>query len=194
MLGAQEDGGWTPLMLAAKRGHLEAAKVLLDCSDTDTERRGETQRETERQCIPSLELRTGAGLTALGLACLQGHTSVAIAALRAGADPSSADGDDWTPVHTAAKKGMTEALQAFLCCERGRAAAGAATKRDGDTPLHLCCRRGHGATLAPLLLEHGDVDPNVPNFAQQQVPLHCAAHNGDMTAVRALLAHSAGAI
>lgn len=169
---AQEDGGWTPLMLAAKRGHLDAAEVLLDFS-------------------PSLELRTAAGLTALGLACMQEHTSVAAAVLRAGADPSSTDNDDWTPVHTAAKKGMAEILKAFLCTERGRAAAGAATKRDGDTPLHLCCRRGHGASLVPLLLKCESADPNRHNFAQGQVPLHCASNNGDICAVNALLGHSA---
>ena len=169
---AQEAGGWTPLMLAAKRGHVAAVEALLTSS-------------------ASLELRTGAGLTALSLACVESHTEVALAVLRAGADPSSMDDDEWTPVHTAAKKGLGEILTACVGSERGRAAGGASTKRDGDTPLHLCCRRGHGAALAPILLQHATVDPDATNFAQGQVPLHCASHNGDLAAVQALLAHAA---
>lgn len=42
-----------------------------------------------------------------------------------------------------------------------------------------------------MLLQLGQVDPNTPNAAQGQVPLHCASHNGDLGAVNALLAHSA---
>ena len=167
---AREAGGWSPLMLAAKRGHETAVRALLSAT-------------------PALELQTGAGLSALSLACVGGHRRAVAALVAAGVDAASADGDGWTPVHIAAKHGFVEVLRDLLSTERGKSAATGATQREGDTPLHLCCRRGHGA-LVPLLLAAG-AEPGRRNLAQGQGPLHCAAWTGDCEALSALLAAKA---
>ena len=82
-------------MLAAKRGHEAAVRALLSAT-------------------PALELQTGAGLSALSLACVGGHRGAVSALVAAGADAASADGDGWTPAHIAAKHGFAEVLQDLL--------------------------------------------------------------------------------
>lgn len=71
-------------MLAAKRGHAHAAEALVAPT---LESRAEAS---------ALELCTVAGLTALSLACVEGHAAVAAALLAAGADAATADDGDWS--------------------------------------------------------------------------------------------------
>ncbi len=75
-VNARNQNGWTPLMVAASRGNLEAVNELLTAG-----------------ADPSAASRTEfySGFTALMAAAYYGHPEVAEALVKAGADPDAAD-------------------------------------------------------------------------------------------------------
>ena len=107
-----------------------------------------------------------------------------VAVLRAHGAVDLSDPRGWTALHVCCKLNQLASARALLSTARqqpptaapgsGGGGEAAATidraNADGDTPLHLCCRRGYAMLLA-LLLSHG-ADPDVPNLTGC-TPLHC---------------------
>ena len=97
--------------------------------------------------------------TDLHYAAVDGDLPRVAALLDAGADPSAADGNGWTPLHFAAQAGAVDVIERLL-------AAGAvvdAIDAHGNTPLLRAVfeSRGDGRTIQKL--RAAGADPTLPN-------------------------------
>jgi ankyrin repeat protein len=84
---ASSEGGFTPLLFAARVGDLDSARLLLDA--------GASVKESTEENGP-----------ALVLASASGHEQLAIYLLEKGADPNATDANGVTPLHFSALKGL----------------------------------------------------------------------------------------
>ncbi|XP_022093032.1 tankyrase-like protein [Acanthaster planci] len=135
----------TPLMIAAERGHLQLAKVLIEELDAEIEKRDRFKR------------------TSLMLACMNGHYPVATLLLRKGANPNAKDSSGNSPVHYAAAYGWWHCLKLLL------QAGGDPNILNTDelyntqiTPLGAAYMKGHFG-CAELLLGHPGININRRN-------------------------------
>ena len=111
------DGGYTPLYMACKFGHLEVARLLVE-NGADINR------------------AMDGGYTYLFTACSKGHLDVARLLVENGADVNKADHDGWTPLFTSCGKGHLDIVR--LLVEKGADMDMAAN--DGCTPLEISLR------------------------------------------------------
>jgi len=123
--------GWTPLHLAAARGDLTLATMLL--AETD-----------------HIDQRNGSGRTALYEASQRGQTSVMALLLQHGANPNAKTTHGYTPLLAAAEQGHADTIAMLLTNRADLRAAGL----NGDSALHLAVRQGH-LPVAQMLLERG---------------------------------------
>lgn len=101
--------------------------------------------------------------------------------LGSGADPHARDGSDSTPLHTACRRGWSEA--AFALLDHG--ANIYAQNKYGDTPIHLVSHYGQ----LHALIDRG-VDVLGAN-KYGRTPLHEACSSGNVKTVRLLIDHGA---
>lgn len=87
-------GGYTPLLFAARNGHIETARLLL-------------------QAGASTESQAGNGASPLVIAVHSGHTQLTRLLLEQGADPN-AMGAGYSALHAAILRGDLESVQALL--------------------------------------------------------------------------------
>eukprot|EP00903_Cladosiphon_okamuranus_P012099 g11354.t1 len=158
------EGGWTPLIVAAMRGSSRVARILLD--------RGADVSITEDR-----------GNTALHLCSANGHLSVAVDLMKAGADLEVKASDGWTPLHLAARGGYSEVTAALIeagACVDCRIPTGA-------TPLYLAAWKGHWDTVRNLL--HAGANPLAMDTIDRDapIPLDVAAGKGHSEVVHELL-------
>ena len=126
------DRNETPLAIACRFGHIEAARVLLERGADTTIRDKEYWSPLER-------------------ASENGHVEVIRVLLRHGADVTAQDNTGTTPLHTSSAYGQPESARVLL--EHG--ANVHARGMDGVTPLHWASNE----LVARVLLDHG-ADPN----------------------------------
>ena len=126
------DRNETPLAIACRFGHTEAARVLLERGADTTIRDKENWSPLER-------------------ASENGHVEVMRALLQHGADVTAQDNTGTTPLHTSAAYGQPESARVLLEHGAGVVAKG----MDGVTPLHWASNE----RVAQVLLDHG-ADPN----------------------------------
>src|SRR5262249_55236984 len=103
--------------------------------------------------------------------------------LAKGANPRAADARGWTPLHYAARHGLTRAIHRLLL-------AGAkpdAADREGKTPLHLAAGEDHFPAVAALLAAGAAADRR---DKLGETPLMHAA-TGSARVVQLLLKHGA---
>jgi len=105
--------GWTPIHLAAVKGHVEIVRVLL-----------------ERGADPNAKENIY-GWTPLHIAANIGYFRIVKLLLERGADPNAKDNDGRTPLHIAAREGRVEIVKILL--ERG--ADPRIADNEGHTPL-----------------------------------------------------------
>jgi len=165
-LSSREDYlGTTPLLEAAKNGHLEMAIELI-----------KTRADVGAQ--------DNDGRMALHWSAGNGHKDVVIVLLEHGADVGAQNNSGWTALHLAAWDGHKDVVIVLL--EHG-ADVGAQDNR-GSTALHRAAINGHRDVVI-VLLEHGaDVG------AQGEygwTALHWAAIDGHKDVVIVLLEHGA---
>ena len=188
--------GYTPLMLAARRGNLAAARALLDAGADPRQADdgwGPMHYAADGDMVAllfeygaSVRDRTDDDSTPLHIAAGDNRTGAMQALIRRGADIEAGAGPfDKTPLYQAAKMGGTEAAELLI-------AAGADVNRsslEGMTPLHIAAKQ-NSAAMAELLIAAGaDIEAVAGQF--KKTPLHYAAKQN--SAAMAALLLDAGA-
>lgn len=165
--------GRTPLYVACRSGHTEAAQLLLEAG-------------------ASVDTAKDNGVTALHVACHFGHVDTARALCAAGASVNL-DSNDGTALFIACREGHAEVVSLLL-----DAAADVHFRdpTDGATPLHMACMmlpRQDGVhdhlDAARLMLEAGAaVDATADNGLS---PMRIACEDANLPLVRLLSLHGA---
>lgn len=154
--------GYTALMLACERGHIDAVRLLI--------KRG-----------ANLHLQEKGGYAALMSAVLSKDSAIVALLLKHQANPNQQGKDGSTPLMAASSFGDVDATALLL-------AAGAYPNlqdEDGDTALMLACEHGHTA-IVDLLLAY-EADPNLQNKSGKTALMH-AAKLTNTSALQSLLA------
>jgi len=162
---SKDKGGWTPLSLAAAKGHLEAVKFLVKEAGAD------------------VESKSNEGRTPLSCAAYYGNLeAVKFLVKEAGADVESKDKWGLTPLSPAAAKGRLEVVK-FLVTEAG--ADVDSKDNDGQTPLSWAAMNGRLEVVKFLVKEaRADVESKDEGG---YTPLSCAAYYGNLEAVKFLV-------
>ena len=181
--------GNTPLMRAARNGHLAAFQALI-AAGADHRRRGGNGWTLLHQVAAKFDFeKLAADYKAKGIpleVLRHGSDQPAIAEwlLEHGVDIEAKADDGSTPLLFAASTGQTETLQILV--EKG--ASIVALDQYQATPLHLAARGGHAAAVRYLI---GQGAPVEARDIGRQTPLHQAALKGDPATVRVLLEQGA---
>ncbi|XP_077076981.1 CARD- and ANK-domain containing inflammasome adapter protein [Siphateles boraxobius] len=190
--------GYTPVLLAAELGNVEALKVLVS-KKARLDERLPNQISALHLAIQSGSMQIAQILldkgtdpnisgpkdqTPLHLSALHNQPALMALLLRVGAQINSISQDGLTPLHLASQSGHTEAVAQLL-----EAKADLHVKdKQGRTALHWAAAQGE-AGIIQLLLAAG-ADPNASE-KEKKSPLHLAAMQGHTKAVSALLAGKA---
>ena len=159
--------GMTPLEWAARKGHAEVVKVLLD-----NKAHVNVNRPTD-------------SVTPLYVAAQEGHTEVVKLLLANKADVNaSRHTDGVTPLSTAAENGHTEVVKVLL----GNNADVNIRHTDSATPLYIGAFNGHTKVIKLFLANKADVNASKDNGV---TPLYVAAQEGHTEVVTLLLANKA---
>ena len=198
-INQQDCVGSTPLVWAAKNGHVGVVKLLLEQGNVDPNRQDNNNRTPigwaalrghERVVKLLLELENvnpdhpdKYDTTPLGLAALNEHEGVAKILLELeNVDPNHPDTDGLTPLGLAALHGHEGVVKLLLGC--GTVDPNRADVND-RTPVGGAARYGYQGVVK-LLLEQENVDPNLPD-KDGTTPLGWAAHEGHEAVVKLLL-------
>lgn len=171
----------TPIFYAAKGGHTNAARILLEgaCEEGDGFA-GLTRPYPAAGA--KVDAADNNGLTPLMAASAMGHLDVVTLLLDAGASLTCASGEGYTAVHAAAQGGHSAVVK--LLAERG-AGLERSTTDSGQTPLHIAAR--FGSTAAALNLLALGARPGARAGSGGRV-LHVACEEGQPGVLKALLA------
>jgi len=200
-VNANSIDGATPLHNAAKFGHLEVVKFLVEKGGADVESKDSEYGQTpvsyaaedgHLEVVKFLVKEAGADVeskdliqkTPLRWAAENGHVeAVKFLVEEAGADVEAKDSDyGQTPLSCAAENGHLEAVK-FLVEEGG---ANVESKdEDGQTPLSFAAGHGHLA-IVKFLVEEGGADVESKDLVQM-TPLSYAAWNGHLEVVKVLV-------
>ncbi|KAJ5935976.1 hypothetical protein N7454_005274 [Penicillium verhagenii] len=188
-------GGQTPLSWAAKNGHKEVVRLLLEkgaeLESNDDSRRTPllwAARNGHKEVVRLL-LEKGAELesnddsrrTPLLWAARNGHKAVVRLLLEKGAELDSKDCQGRIPLSWAASNGHEAVVRVLL--EKG-AELECKNNVGGQTPLSWAASRGHKAVVRLLLEKGAELESN---DASRRTPLSWAAKNGHKAVVRLLL-------
>ena len=157
--------GRTPLYIASRSGHTEAAQLLLEAG-------------------ASVDKAKDNGVTALQVACHFGHAGTARALCAAGASVNL-DSNDGTALFIACREGHAEVVSLLL------AAAADVHFRDpvdGATPLHMACMMKHADAARVMLEARAAVDATADNGLS---PMRIACEDDNLPLVCLLSLHGA---
>ncbi|XP_012688345.1 transient receptor potential cation channel, subfamily N, member 1 [Clupea harengus] len=195
--------GWSPLLLAAERGHLEVVRMLLqnharvDVFDEDGKAALHLAAENGHEDIADLLLahkafvnaKTKLGLTPLHLAAQNGSTHLVrllVETHMASTDALSLNKQ--TPLHLAAMSGQLDVCSSLLKLR----ADITATDIHGQTPLHLAAEDDH-SEVVQLFLKHRPELATLANVGGATCT-HIAAAKGSGAVIRELLKFNQGGV
>jgi ankyrin repeat protein len=155
--------GETPLHIAAVRGYLQAASMLI----------------AKGANVNAGDVR---GLTPIHAAAWAGNNEIVEMLIDKGADINARDEDSVTPLHAAALAGRNETVALLIA--RG---ANVNVKNDeGMTPLHAAALAGDRETVALLIAKGANVNARNKDGI---TPLQTASQKGDSDIVQLLRRH-----
>jgi ankyrin repeat protein len=189
----------TPLHLASKCGHVEAARTLIENGADMTAQNKDketplhlTVREGQvgvaRMLIghgADMEAQNKNGETPLHLAVREGQLEVARILVEQGADVAAQNNDSETPLHLASREDKVRVARMLV--QHG--ADVTAKNKDGETPLYLALREDQ-VGVTRMLTERGAGDVTAQNKAGE-TPLHLASFRGQVEVTHMLLEHGA---
>ncbi|KAL2089346.1 hypothetical protein ACEWY4_014034 [Coilia grayii] len=164
-VNTQDTQGYTPLLLAAELGNVEAFNALMGKK-------------------ANLEGRLSNSITALHLAVQSGSVTITQVLLEKGVAPNITGPRDQTPLHMAALHNRPALVGLLL---RAGAEVNTVTQ-DGHTALHLASQRGQSEVVGQLVRARADLSVR---DKEGRSALHWAAVKGETSVVKLLL--SAGA-
>ena len=187
----------TPLMLAARDGHIKIVEVLLADARVDVNQASSDAGRTAmfaasytgqaavvklllaHDGIDANQARTDDGLTPLFVACQNRHAAIVKLLLaHDGIDANQASTDNGVfPLFVACEEGHAEIVTQLLA--HAGIDANKATARFGMTALHAACNEGHTA-IVKLLLTHDGVNVNQTTTVFNETPLHGAIVGGSL--------------
>ncbi|MHB9148025.1 MAG: ankyrin repeat domain-containing protein [Candidatus Amoebophilus sp.] len=189
----RDDSGETPFHIAAREGHLEVIKLLLQ---KEQQGQQETNPFTGDQGLPPLTSDQGLppfmGDHALSFLFTGGNglppfldNYVSLSLMNDRGLPSSLKNKlGEVPLHIAVRKGYVEIVRLLLEYGVDVNTKSSISQRP-KTPLYIAAGKGH-VEIVKLLLKHG---ANINDM--NQVPLYAAAKKGHTEIVRLLLEHGA---
>ncbi|XP_006635081.2 CARD- and ANK-domain containing inflammasome adapter protein [Lepisosteus oculatus] len=197
-INARNGMQYTPLLLAAELGNLEAVKILVAKKASLDEKlpnhNSALHLAAQSGNLPVLKLLLEKGMdvnmpgpvdqTPLHLAALHNKPDVVEVLIRHGAQVNAVTKEVLTPLHIASQQGHQEVVEKLI---QFKADINAKDKQS-RTPLHLAPAQG-GASVVQLLLRNG-ADPNAVD-KEKKSPLHMAALKGNSEAASAMLSGKA---
>ncbi|KAI7798397.1 transient receptor potential cation channel [Triplophysa rosa] len=156
--------GWSPLLLAAERGHTEVVRLLL-------------------QNNARVDVFDEEGKAAIHLAAEQGHQDIVDILLSHKAFVNAKTKLGLTPLHLSAQSGSARLVRSLV--ETHQASVDALSLRK-QTPLHLAADSGQLDVCGGLLHLNADV---TATDIHGQTPLHLAAENDHSEVVKLFLRH-----
>ncbi|XP_030045854.1 serine/threonine-protein phosphatase 6 regulatory ankyrin repeat subunit B-like [Microcaecilia unicolor] len=160
----QAKNGWSPLLVAAERGHTETVKILL-------------------QNHARVDVFDEQGKAALHLAAENGHDQIVDVLLWHKAFVNAKTKLGLTPLHLSAQNGFNRLVKLLVETHLASIDAMSLIKQ---TPLHLAALNGQLDVCNSLLNMKADVDAT---DIQGQTPLHLAAENDHSDVVKLFLKH-----
>ncbi|KAG6546782.1 hypothetical protein Mapa_011728 [Marchantia paleacea] len=189
---AQTEGGFTPLHLAASRGHADVIEFLLSVQGVDGKAVSQEgfialhfaasvgHYESVKLLLQKCAVNSKDyifGRTALHFAALGGHATVAELVASRPADVTSQTAGGFTPLHLASSRGHADVVK-FLLSLQG--IDGNAISSEGFTALQLAAYGGHYESVRLLLERCADVVNSVDKVFGRTA-LHFAALGGGHT-------------
>ncbi|XP_069864699.1 protein fem-1 homolog A [Dipodomys merriami] len=174
LMGAAAGGG-TPLLIAARRGHLDVVEFLVDRCGADVEAGGSVHFDGE----------TIEGAPPLWAASAAGHLAVVRSLLRRGASVNRTTRTNSTPLRAACFDGHLDVVR-YLVGEHQ--ADLEVANRHGHTCLMISCYKGH-REIARYLLEQGARVNR--RSAKGNTALHDCAESGSLEILQLLLGRRA---
>ncbi|MBS0606227.1 MAG: ankyrin repeat domain-containing protein [Verrucomicrobia bacterium] len=142
-------------------------------------------QQARQNNIPcNLNVKYIAGLSALHMACLHGHSQLVKLLIESKADLNVTDNLKDTPLHAACMHGHLEAAKLLIAAGADIHAKGG----QGCTPLHNACREGHLQVVRFLIQEKSNVNA-LTNLRNS--PLHLASRNGHFDIIKLLFGEGA---
>ncbi|CAE7558592.1 Ank2 [Symbiodinium natans] len=204
--------GKTSLSLAACKGHLDVARLLLEAgADKDKVTDGGWIRTTAlglaageghvdvvclllqaRADCNKVEVTTSVvtSATPLGLASMKGHMKIIHLLLDAGADKevvSKVRQTHATPLGLAASTGQLEVVHLLLESLEGQASQADQDGGEGEAPLALAAGKGHGSIVRRLLEAKADKDKGSNGDWFRATALGFASAEGHLDIMRLLI-------
>jgi ankyrin repeat protein len=174
-----QDGGFSPLHVAAQRGHRGVMHMFFQS----------TSRVLKKPCVVNFCLETDKGLTALHLAALFNHKKSMRLILKHHKPSAPCACRSPSLVHFAAMGGSDDCLD--LALDFVGADAIRTTHYDGGlTPMHVAVLSGHPNIVKKLLSKQNKDDIDVKT-AFGETALHIAAARGDSAIVDLLISNNA---
>jgi ankyrin repeat protein len=160
--------GQSPLWYAAKNGHVDVVKVLLDSNEVEVDRADDLHQQTP-----------------LWWAVSNGHDEIVRLLLEKNADPNTKDKDyGRSPLLWTARFGRAGVVKLLL--EKDNIEVNARDSLYQDTPLTWAAKNDHREVVA-LLLAHPDIDLGALDKEMGQSALCWAARRGHEEVLRLIL-------
>ena len=162
----------TPLYFAAKAGHVDLVRLLLE-HNADIN-----------------QARIDCGATPVYLAAQEGHADVVQVLLEHNADPNRAEtSNGTTPVFVAAQNGHAGVVKVLLGHTANPADPTQAVTHAGENPVYIAAGKGHVECVEALMTHNAD--PNLAETGHGVTPVIMAALKGHADVVKVLLENNA---